>query len=327
MSSERSGSNLLRILLSNHPHIHSAPAPHFLTIFHPIISSYGDLSDRKNAEKLLLDMAAFVSDDGTAWDFKFDLKALYDEFQPKSFLDCFHLFYAASAREKKKRKFVVKENNLFDFAFHMLHYYKEPKFIYLYRDPRDYTASWMRLSHNTLTPYRAALRWASEQEKCDELIHGFNLKAHPIRYEELISNTEQVMQGALRYIDEPDTKLCYEVDTERTARFAWNESWANIAKPIMKNNHNQYRCFLKNKDIRIVESVTKAPLLKLGYTLETRADWKPSRMFLWKDRVEEKIKCLRAGMGRNRTKDFLSMKRGLVKSIRVRVKSEAGAKR
>ncbi len=318
MSSERSGSNLLRVLLSNHPNIHSAPAPHFLKIFHTIISSYGDLSDRGNVETLFFDMANFVSDEGTAWNTKFDFKTLYEEFRPKSFLDCFHLFYTVNTRESGKQRFVVKENNLFDFAFQLVHYYGSPKFIYLYRDPRDYAASWMRLSHNTLTPYAAAVRWAYEQEKCLELMDGFGLKAFPVKYEELITDTAQVMSGVLRHLEEPDTDLCCQVDTRKTACFAWNESWANIAQPVLKNNSGRYRFFLKKKDILIIESAAKAPMLKLGYALETRADWKPSMAFRWTEKVRGRIKRFQASVNRNRTKDFLDMKKNLVESIRAR---------
>ncbi len=318
MSSERSGSNLLRVLFSNHPNLHSDPAPHFLKIFHTLISSYGDLSDKRNVEKLFQDMAAFVCDKGTAWNLKLDFEALYDEFRPKSFLDCFQLFYSASARQNSKKRFVVKENNLFDFAFQLVHYYKSPGFIYLYRDPRDYVASWMRLSHNSLTPYAAALRWAQEQEKCDELIHGFNLPVFKIRYEELISNTAQVMRGALSYLGEPYSERCCEVDTQKTGRFAWNESWTNISKPVIKDNSGRYRNFLKKTEIRLIESVAQVPMLKLGYELETRADWKPSRAFRWTDKIHGKLKDLRFSANRNQTKDFLSMKRNLVKNLLIR---------
>jgi hypothetical protein len=50
LASERSGTNLLRTLLGNHPDIDAPVAPHFLDAFNESVGLYGDLK-RRNMPK------------------------------------------------------------------------------------------------------------------------------------------------------------------------------------------------------------------------------------------------------------------------------------
>ena len=56
VGTERSGSNLLRLLLDSHSQISIPHPPHILHYFAPLEAGYGDLSDRNNLRRLAQDV-------------------------------------------------------------------------------------------------------------------------------------------------------------------------------------------------------------------------------------------------------------------------------
>ena len=83
MSSERSGSNLLRILLGNHSNI-SGPAAHqLLQTFYSQIPYYSPLSHRENLINLFEDFMAIVNHPYHSWNIIFDFDYIFEKYRPK----------------------------------------------------------------------------------------------------------------------------------------------------------------------------------------------------------------------------------------------------
>ncbi len=316
MSSERSGSNLLRTLLSNHSHIAGPVAPQLLPMFHNLAPYYGPLRERENALALMEDMKAVVNHPYYNWKLPLDVVHLYEKYHPRQFLDFFSIFYGEKQRSLGKGRFVCKENDLFNFGFVLSSYFEGAKFIYLYRDPRDYAASIIRILTGPKTPYSAALLWAKEQDKCNIILNSFNLHAHPIRYEELVADTELVMTRLLHFLDEPLDDACFQVHTEKNLQVNWNVAWKNLSRPVMTSNYGKYRDRFSRKTIRIIETVTQEPMLRLGYPFDTKADWKQPPFYRYFNFIVSKLNATWKWKTNRRTAQLLASRNALVQETR-----------
>ncbi len=315
MSSERSGSNLLRTLFSNHSNLAAPTAPHFLNFLHKLIPFYGPLTVEANARALFDDMLTIVNHPNYLWDLDIDFEVVHARYRPQCFMDFFDLFYRADARRQGKGRFVCKENNLFDFAFHLIDHYPEAKFVYLVRDPRDYVASFMKVPVTFGTPFRAAVNWRDEQEKCDSLIHTFGLQAYCVRYKDLIMNTERVMSELLSFVGEPVEEACFEVQSGKNEGLDWNVYWQNLSRPIIKTNAGKYQQQFDDQTIRMIETVTRDQLIKLGYDLDTPADWKQPPFFRYRDMLARKFARARSTRKYAETYQVIVDREALIRSI------------
>ena len=60
IGTERSGSNLLRVILNSHPNIVIPHPPHIMRYFGPLEARYGDLSRHRNLRRLVDDVLRLV---------------------------------------------------------------------------------------------------------------------------------------------------------------------------------------------------------------------------------------------------------------------------
>jgi hypothetical protein len=322
MSSERSGSNLLRTLLSNHSNIAAPVAPQFLSCFHTLILYYGLLSEEANAFRLMEDMLAVANHPYYAWDLSVDQDDVYRRYQPKVFLDFFNLLYEERSTAEGKKRFVCKENRIFDFASHLQKYYVEPKFIYLYRDPRDFAASFKKVHFGPKTPYSAARLWRQEQDKCEVLISTFRLPVHRVKYENLISDPPTVMGDVLAFLDEPVEESCFQVQAGRNQDQTWNVAWKNLGRPILRANRGKYRKEFDTKAVNIIETVAKESMVHLGYDFDTQADWTTPRFFRYRNAVSGRYRRLRVKMENTETSQVLASRNALINAISRKRKEE-----
>lgn len=322
LSSERSGSNLLRTLLSNHSSLSAPIAPHFLSTFQSFIHYYLPLEDHQNAKKLIDDMLALANHAYYDWGIDLDVDALLDTAQPTQFFDLFHLFYSEYQKEEGKKRFVCKGNDLFDFAFGLLNYYPNAQFIYLIRDPRDYAASFMHVPAVFRTPYAAAANWRKEQERCQAVIELLRLPVFQLTYRELVGNTELAIGNLLRYLDEPIEPACFQVQTEKNEKAARNTYWKNLNKPILSANTGKYRTQFNGREIEMIESTVKEQMLKFGYAFDTPAAWQKPRFFHLRQNLKTKIVAWREKTILTETNDLIRSRKALLDAMRARRRRE-----
>jgi hypothetical protein len=265
MSSERSGSNLLRVLLGNHSNIASPVTAQLLNTVAPCSRFYAPFSDSVNAKALFNEMMKIVNHEYHSWDLQADFDSFYDH-EVTTFLDFFNFFYSEQMKkETGKGRIVFKENCVFNYAFELLSYYPDAKFIYLYRDPRDYVASWMKVPLGYESPEKAIKVWAGEQLKCDQVINVFGLSCYRLKYEDLIADTPGCMSEVLKFIGEPVEENCFFTDSGKNKSVTWNEYWKNLDKPVIKDNSGKFLKLFDEETIRLLEFHSKEFMLKLGY--------------------------------------------------------------
>jgi hypothetical protein len=245
--------------------------------------------NKENALQLIEDMSSLVNHTYYSWNLKLDKDALYQAYKPKVFLDFLNILYREKQKSENATRYACKENRIFDFAFILLSYFPNAKFIYLFRDPRDYVLSILKSPTGPKTTYSAAKHWENEQKKCHILIETFELDVYKVKYRELVSNTREVMEGLCDFIGEPMDEGCTQVNIEKSENITWNIAWKNLNKPIMSKNYGKFRAEFNNQTINMIETVTKEYMIRLGYTLDTQAHWRQPKYFRYLNFIKARL--------------------------------------
>lgn len=273
MSSERSGSNLLRTPLANHSKICGPRAPHLLKTFSDLIPYYGSLSASGYGERLLKDVLRVVNHPHHDWGLEVSFEQIHTEYNPKTFMEYFDATYSAYSEKVGADRIVCKENEIFDYACELSNYYGTGGFIYLHRDPRDCAASWMNVPLGYDDPVSVARLWKREQNACTLLRQTFDLPVIPVQYGELISDPESEMTRVLKAIGEEVEPACFSTADPSDEVRADDEYRKNLDQPIMSSNSKKYREQFDEETVWRIESIVKEPMMRLGYKFETDADW------------------------------------------------------
>ena len=271
MSSERSGTNLLRMLLDNHPDIHGPRAPQLLKTFEHNYIYYMD-NGQIDKEGLLEDIEQIVNHEYVEW--KVELKGKAHELGSNpDFLDVWKYIYDKKADQMGVSHIACKENDIFHFAMALQCKMPEAKFLYLHRDVRDVCASWMKIPNGFKNVSQAAQNWKREQQTCLELIHTLGLSAIRIPYERLIQDTPGMMTEVLEFVGLSIDPACFNTDKEKGKSQDWNAAWKNLSKNVMSDNFKKYKKELSEEDILLIESRAHDIMNRLGYERDTRGKW------------------------------------------------------
>lgn len=321
LASERSGTNLLRILINNH-HLISAPvAPHFFDVFYNLIKYYAPLKNKRNGQQLLKDALALANHPYHDW--ALPEETLASE-SVDSLTDCIDQLYRAKAALEDKSGYCSKGIHNFNYAHYIKEAIPEAKFVYLVRDPRDHVASWLRTPLYLHTPYQVISKWNAEQDQCLNLEEIYRQDFIRIRYEDLIADTIETMSKVQHFLGLPIDENCFSTsgDNKEAER---NELWRNLSKPIISDNKKKYLKTLKPYQLRIIESVAKENMIELGYTdFETPADWQINNSVVFK--VEELLRTMysqKVKVAKNsQALKGIQSKNALLQSIRKRLKEQ-----
>lgn len=270
LSSERSGSNLLRVMLNKHSQISAPPAPQCAHVLAPYLHFYEDFQHPQNMNRLIDDMLLLTRYHPQPWNHTFTSQEVYALVQRPTFWSVFDALYTLHARAEGKQHWFSKENTLFDYAFEILHELPEIKFLYLVRDGRDYACSMRSVPGGHFHPYFIARLWKLEQTACLRIYaqlkpQGLILM---LRYEDLLRAPEETLESVMSFLGlsyEPEMLEYYHA--ESTQQFSQKSTyWKNLARPIMQNNYNKFTALMSRKDIRTFEAVAGTELQILRYT-------------------------------------------------------------
>lgn len=272
LASERSGTNLLRILLGNHPDISAPVAPHFFDVFVDCVYNYGDLNEIDNYLKLLQDMTKLANHEYSNWKLSFDEVVTYIS-EKRTLQDAFDIMYTAMSKSEGKNNYFCKDNHMFDYIDLTERINGDVHYIYLYRDPRDHVISWLKNPIIMHTSYDIINKWQSEQKKILTLKNSFGLNFHAVSYESLLVKTKDEISAILDYVGLPIDKSCFSTSSNNDESKR-NKLWENLSKPIMEKNFNKFKNgFFSPNDLEMIESIASKEMKLLGYNFETNASW------------------------------------------------------
>lgn len=270
IGTQRSGSNLLRVMLEQSPQIAAPHPPHLLHIFMPLLPLYGMLNEG-NYKLLVSDMVDYVKVNPVPWEgVGFDKEAIVAQSHSHHIFEVFRLIYETVARAKGAQHWCCKSmQNLF-YSNEMEQHGLNLKYIFLYRDGRDVALSFKKAIVGDKHVYHLAKQWKEEQDICISLYRQYrDKKVFLLNYEKLVAAPEDCMQRLCAFLEidyRTDMLQFYESGSSRAAAAA-GDMWKNLEKPIMKDNTQKFLKELSADEIEIYEWVAKDTLAALGYPL------------------------------------------------------------
>ena len=273
IGTQRSGSNLLRVIMDQSPDIASPHPPHILIIFKPLLSLYKPLADDDNYKQLISDVVDYVDANPVPWDgVKLDKDEIFFRSRANSLFEINRLVYEQAAADKSAKYWCCKSMNNMYFANELEEHHSVNKYIYLYRDGRDVAASFKKAIVGEKHIYFLAKQWKQDQEECFKLRSEIAPERFfELNYEELIGAPEATVKSLCDFLNIAYTAdmLHYYTSYTSIAAATSGEMWSNLSKPIMANNTGKFLKSFTPDELEIFEMVAGDTLERLGYPLYT----------------------------------------------------------
>jgi hypothetical protein len=267
IGTERSGSNLLRLLLHAHSRIAVPHPPHLVRYFAPLMPSYGDLRSDRAFSRFTRDVVQLVETHIHPWEVRIDVEALRRTAR-RDLLGVYVALYQQYLDTVGKARWACKSTFMIDWARPLLDRIPDAQFLLLVRDPRDVAASSKKAVFSTFHPYRTALLWREQQEKGLELLQTLPARSiHLLRYEDLVREPEPAVRSLCAFLEEdfePAMLRHFEgEEARRTAALA--EAWANTSQPVNVASVGRFDKDMTPREVQLVESVAAGTMARLGY--------------------------------------------------------------
>jgi hypothetical protein len=295
LSSERSGSNLVRSILDTHTDL---SAPHPLETAYP----WGKVTPPKDLPKhrvrsLIRDVLVNKHYSFHPLETAVDIERVVARFhygqQSHSLFDIQRALYDEYAAQEKTDAWVSKYPALWDCLEEALEYYDDLKIIYNVRDARDVALSFKYSNVWRYHPFYTATRWKQEQRRGAELLENHPESIYQIRYKDLLQDPESVVHGICEFLEIPfqERMLHYYETDEAQAAAESAEVFENLTSPIMSDNYNKFQKQLPDDEVCLVEKIAGDQLSHFGYNL-MHSEAERERFEFNLDRYESEDKIL-----------------------------------
>jgi len=275
IGTQRSGSNLLRVMLDQSADVVSPHPAHVLVTFVPLLHLYGEL-DAVSYKTLINDVVDYVEVNPVPWDgLQIDREKIFEDSKVYSLFEINKLIYEQAAINKNAKYWCCKSMANVHYADELEKHSNNLKYIYLYRDGRDVAVSFKKAIVGEKHIYNLAKVWKYDQEACLKLAERIGSERFfALNYERLIAEPEAVIKKLCIFLDIAynENMLSFYNSDESKATAAAGEMWQNLEKPIMKNNAGKFHSELSHNEVEIFELVNKDVLQTLAYSLVTDAD-------------------------------------------------------
>ena len=109
IGTQRSGSNLLRLMLNQINGVFAPHPPHILSVFHPLLPAYGDLSIQDNFKTLIDDVCSLVELNPVPWEnARLNRGEIFETSEKGSLVEIFKNIYESSARRNNANVWICK---------------------------------------------------------------------------------------------------------------------------------------------------------------------------------------------------------------------------
>ncbi len=268
MGTERSGSNLLRLILNAHSRIIVPHPPHLVHYFRPLERLYGDLDEETNYRLFLSDIDRVIRTHIHPWRHAVVPSTIAAFAPSRNSIGTFIGIYELARLEAGKARWGCKSTFLIDHADAVLNALPEAQLILLVRDPRDVALSSKKSVFSPCHPQLTARLWNRQQNTGIDLLDRLPSRMIlRLRYEDLIATPEQCINLVCDFLGEtyePGMLRYFETDEARTSG-ALSESWRNTSSPIIKQNARKFERGLSRKEILMVEAECRQTMSAFEY--------------------------------------------------------------
>jgi hypothetical protein len=327
IGTERSGSNLLRLILNANSQVAIPHPPHFFRYFASLVGRYGNLSQQASRESLVRDALLLLRRHIHPWPHRIDpdvvlarssttlwsvVAAIYDEFR----------------RAEGKARWGCKSTFTVEHIVEVHAQCPDAQFIWLVRDPRDVALSSKHAVFNPCHPYLTARLWQRQQLRAQAALEAFGPgSVHLLRYEDLVRAPREQITALCDFLDIPfeSAMLAHHMSAEARETAQLSESWRNAQRPISDISVGAYRTGLRKSERQQVEAVAGDMMRRLGYVVDSHvaATRMPSIVAAWCGDLLMRVRVEYRSMRRDRNHWRRWARGGTVWWLRCRTGVEA----
>lgn len=270
IGTQRSGSNLLRLMLNQLPEVAAPHPPHILQRLMPMVAGYGDLQVPANFMRLVEDVCQLVELNPVPWEgVTLDRQEVARRCRTPSVVAVFGAVYDIMAQNRGAQTWCCKSLANINYLSDIENYFRDrAKYIYLYRDGRDVAVSFCKAVVGEKHFYHIAKEWAATQQ----IALGMRERIGPsrffgVRYEDITAQPESTMQQLCKFLGyryTPSMLSFHKTDEAKKAAES-SDLWGNVVNPVMSENSRKFLREAAPADVRIFELVAGDVLDALGY--------------------------------------------------------------
>ena len=273
IGTQRSGSNLLRVMLNQFTEVSAPHPPHILQQFFPLLNLYGDLGNENNYISLVDDVCKLIELNPVPWNnnIRFNRKEIRSKCKNNSLIEIFRVIYEYKAELDNADFWVCKSMVNVNFADDLEKMKTKPLYIHLIRDGRDVACSYKKAIVGEKHIYHISRFWGEQQRACLEFKK--TLAGHryiQLSYESLINDPQHEIQRIADFLNisyNPEVLNYYNSKESKKVAHA-GKMWSNLIKPVIHTNYNKYKHELTKEEIILFEHISGDILTSLGYKLD-----------------------------------------------------------
>ena len=205
IGTQRSGSNLLRLMLNQQPAIAAPHPPHILERFTPLLPLYGDLQTDRNFDRLVDDVCRMIELNPVPWEgVSLDRETVKGCCFDRSLMAVYGAVHDLMSEAKGAFVWCCKSLANVHFLPEIMGFFPDARFVYLYRDGRDVALSFRKAVVGEKSFYHIARNWHYEQKLSLELRDRVDpADFFPLSYEDLTSDTEATLRRLMGHFNIP----------------------------------------------------------------------------------------------------------------------------
>lgn len=268
IGTERSGTNLLRLMLNAHSAIAVPHPPHIMKLFSPVVQHYGSMAADRNFRLLISDVCRLVDLHTYPWGIVLNREEVFSHSRDCNLLSIYFQLYDQYLAATGKRRWACKSTFMIEHVAQILRYHPDARFVFMVRDGRDVAVSAKSSIFNHFHVFYSAQRWQREQRVGLEWLD----KLPPeqimlLKYEELIADPESTLRRLCGFLGEAfeEQMLEYHRSDEAQKSGSLSVSWENTSRPVLRNNANKFRSQLSQREILLFEAIAHREMQELGY--------------------------------------------------------------
>ncbi|MGF1540038.1 MAG: sulfotransferase [Pleurocapsa sp.] len=269
IGTQRSGSNLLRLMLNQISEIAAPHPPHILQRLMPLLANYGDLELTESFQVLVDDVCRLVELNPVPWEgVSLNREEVTLRCRERSLIAIFCAVYDILGETWGAKQWCCKSLANVNYLPQIDAYLPNAKYIYLYRDGRDVALSFQKAVVGEKHIFNIAQNWAKAQRLAIQMRDRLTPERfHSVSYENLTENPETTLKGLCEFLQVEYTPamLDFHSSSEASNAAASSALWGNVTKPVMQNNTKKFLKSATDEEITIFELVAGDVLDALGY--------------------------------------------------------------
>ena len=269
IGTQRSGSNLMRLMLNQIPTIEAPHPPHILQRLMPLMSSYKDLSDASTFAQLVDDVCQLIELNPVPWEgVVLDRQDITNRCTQNSLVAVFSAVYDVLAETRGAETWCCKSLSNVHYVPEIDEYLPKAKYLYLYRDGRDVAVSFKKAVVGQKHFYHIAQDWAKAQRAALKMRQKFDeSQFFSISYESLTGSPEESLKALCKFleVEYSPSMMSFHESSEAKNTASSSSLWNNVTKPIMNQNTKKFLKQASEEEVRIFELVAGDVLDALGY--------------------------------------------------------------